>query len=602
MGSWNTTPVIEAGIVKPVILISISEQKESAKKKGESMRKLSLTIFVLSLLAVPAAAADTMSAKSKPTANKTAKLAVAGPTKKAETVRKLEPAKQSEPSAIEVELQKVKELLLQQAREMETHRALLRQQQERMEQMERRLQEQAAANGHSSAQEQEPQNAAPSRDLKILEGQLEAVADTTNTLNQKVTRVEKDVADNKKSADGKLRALGNFSFSGDIRLRGETFHGGTLTTPRNRERFRLRFNVNAKLTDEYFGGLTLASNDATDPISTNQSFTNFYTRKFFSIDKAFFGYKPKWFNKVGGGELELIGGKWAYPWYRTEMTWDNDLNPEGFSESVSWKIPTSFLERISLIGFQTYIAESGSGPDSVMNGGQFQAYWKLGPRIRFTSYAGFYDFLRADAIRAAQSNATVRISGGPCGSSASPLCSGSVPNSAALTGSANSNAANSTQFASKFGILDVIGRFDIRTNSSRWPVMLQFNYANNTRACTNRTAAGAPIATTGPACDPKARDAYWAEVQLGQTRERGDWQFGYTFMRIEREAVLAAFNFSDLRAPTNIATSRVNLGYQLYRNLTFNWTGLFGRQLVTAGSPTKENILRRMQFDLSYKF
>src|SRR3989304_6321745 len=98
MGSWNTTPVIEAGIVKPVILISISEQKESAKKKGESMRKLSLTIFVLSLLAVPAAAADTTSAKLKPPANKTAKLAVAGPTKKAETVRKLEPAKQSEPS------------------------------------------------------------------------------------------------------------------------------------------------------------------------------------------------------------------------------------------------------------------------------------------------------------------------------------------------------------------------------------------------------------------------------------------------------------------------------------------------------------------------
>jgi len=572
------------------------------ENKGGSMRNWGVSILVFCLLVVSSAAADTTATKIRPVAGKAAKASATGAAKKAAAAKKAKPAAKNQPSSVELELQQVKDLLLQQVRELEAQRGLLLQQQERMEQMERRLQERSATNGNSAEQAQQPQNGGRPADLALLEGQLEAVADATNALNQKVATVEKAVADNKKSADGKLRSLGNFTFSGDIRLRGETFHNGTLSTPRNRERFRLRFNVNAKLADEFFGGLTVASGDSTDPISTNQSFTNFYTRKFFSIDKAFFGYKPKWFAKVGGGELELIAGKWAYPWYRTEMTWDNDLNPEGFSESVSWKIPTSFLERISLIGFQTYIAESGSGPDSVMNGGQFQAYWKLGPRIRFTSYAGFYDFLRADAVRAAQSNATVRISGGPCGSSASPLCSGSVPNSAALTGSTNSNAANSTQFASRFGILDVIGRFDIRTNSSRWPVMMQFNYANNTKACTNRTAAGAPIATAGPACDPKARDAYWAEAQLGQTRERGDWQFGYTFMRIEREAVLAAFNFSDLRAPTNIATSRVNLGYQLYRNLTFNWTGLFGRQLVTAGSPTKEDILRRMQFDLVFKF
>ncbi len=568
---------------------SSSKLRKSAKQKGESMRKLSLTIFVLSLLAVPAATADTTAAKSKPTANKTAKLAVAGPAKK------------SEPSAIEVELQQVKELLLQQAREMETQRGLLRQQQERMEQMERRIQEQAAANSHGAAQEPDDQQNGRPSELKVLEGQLEAVADTTNTLNQKVIKVEKDIADNKKSADGKLRALGNFSFSGDIRLRGETFHNGTAT-PRNRERFRLRFNVNAKLTDEFFGGLTVASGDATDPISTNQSFTNFYTRKFFSIDKAFFGYKPKWFAKVGGGELELLGGKWGYSWYRTQMTWDDDLNPEGFSESVSWKIPTSFLERIVLVGFQTYIAESGSGADTVMNGGQFQAYWKLGPRVRFTSYAGFYDYLQADAVRVAQSNVTVRVSGGPCGPSASPLCSGSVPNSALLSGSSNSNSANSSQFASKFGILDVIGRFDIRTNSSRWPVMLQFNYANNTRACTNRTSAGALVVPTNAPCNPKDRDAYWAEVQLGQTRERGDWNFGYTFIRLQRESVLGAFNFSDIRQPTNNLNHRVNIGYQLYRNVTFTWTGLFGRQLVTSETPTRESILRRLQFDLSYKF
>ena len=581
---------------------STSELRESANQKGECMRKWLVGILGLFLLAAQSAQAGTTAAKAQPVASKTAKSPATGLARKTAVEKKLEPEKKAAPSSIEADLQQLKELLLQQAREMEAQRALLRQQQGKMEEMERRLQEQSTASVRSAAQEAENQQNARPGDLQVLQGQLEAVADATNTLSQKVARVEKDTADNKKSADGKLRALGNFSFSGDLRVRGETFHGGTLTTPRNRERFRLRFNVNAKLTDEIFGGLTVASGDSTDPISTNQTFTNFYQRKFFAIDKAFLTYKPKWFAKVGGGEIELTAGKYAYPWYRTELTWDNDVNPEGFAESVSWKIPNPVFERFSLVGFQTYVSESGSGPDSVMNGGQIQTYFKLGPRVRFTGYGGFYDFLRADAVRVAQSNVTVRISGGPCGSSASPLCSGSIPNSAALTGSTNANSANATQFASKFGIADLIGRFDVRTNSSRWPVMAQFNYAVNTRACTNRTSTGAPVVPTGAPCNPKDRDAYWAELQLGQTRERGDWNFGYTFIRIEREAVLGAFNFSDLPAPSNELNHRVNIGYQLYRNVTFNWIGLFGRQLVTPASPTKEDILRRLQFDLIYKF
>ncbi len=500
-----------------------------------------------------------------------------------------------EGASLEAEIQQLKELLLEQKQELEAQRALLREQQQKIVEMEQRLVQQASASS-SAAQEQEQKE-----DLKIVEGQLEAVADNTKELVQKVGKLEKDVSDQKKSADSKFRALGNFTFSGDLRLRGETFHGGTLSTPRNRERFRLRFNVNAKLTDEIFGGLTVASGDATDPISTNQTFTNFYQRKFFAIDKAFLSYKPKWFKPVG--DLELTGGKFAYTWYHTELTWDNDLNPEGFSEVVSFKVPTPILERITLVGFQTYINESSGGPDSVMNGGQLQFYWKLGSRVRFSAYAGFYDFLRADAIRVAQSNISLTgaVNGGACATTPGCTVTVTIPNSAALSGSSNSNSTSATQFASKFGLLDLTGRFDIKTWSSRRPLMLQFNYANNTRACTNRTSGGLPVPPTNAPCNPRDRDAYWAEVQVGQTRERGDWNFGYTFIRAEREAVLAAFNFSDLRAPTNTVTSRVNIGYQAYRNITVSWTGLFGRQLVT-GTASKEDILRRMQFDLFYKF
>ncbi len=46
--------------------------------------------------------------------------------------------------------------------------------------------------------------------------------------------------------------------------------------------------------------------------------------------------------------------------------------------------------------------------------------------------------------------------------------------------------------------------------------------------------------------------------------------------------------------------------YQAYRQITLGFTGFFGRQLVTATSPTAttplEHFLKRFQFDVIYKF
>jgi hypothetical protein len=272
------------------------------------------------------------------------------------------------------------------------------------------------------------------------------------------------------------------------------------------------------------------------------------------------------------GEFKFTAGKFGHTWYRTEMTFDNDLNVEGISQTLAFNFKNPVFKNLTVVAFQLPFNEVSAGPDSFMHGGQIQTQWKLGSRVRFGGYVGFYDWNHADALRAAQS-------------------------AGSLGGSTNRNAATATQFASKFGILDVIGRLDFATWSARWPLMLQFNYTSNTRACANLVN----IAGTPPACDPTDRHAYWAEVQIGQNREARDLQFGYTFLRIEREAVLGAFNFSDLRAPSNVLTHRLNLGYQAYRNVNLTFTTLFGRQLTTATS-AQERILKRLQLDLLYKF
>ncbi len=54
--------------------------------------------------------------------------------------------------------------------------------------------------------------------------------------------------------------------------------------------------------------------------------TGFFNRKNFGVDKAYITYKPKY-----AKSLRLDVGKFAYPWYRTPMTFDSDVNPEGLS-------------------------------------------------------------------------------------------------------------------------------------------------------------------------------------------------------------------------------------------------------------------------------
>ncbi len=103
------------------------------------------------------------------------------------------------------------------------------------------------------------------------------------------------------------------------------------------------------------------------------------------------------------------------------------------------------------------------------------------------------------------------------------------------------------------------------------------------------------------ACNPRDRQAYWAEVQVGKTQEKGDLRFGYSLIRIEREAVISAFNFDDLRQATNLINHRVEAFYQAYKNITLGFTGLIGRPLVTPAS-SRERFLKRLQFDVIYKF
>ena len=425
-------------------------------------------------------------------------------------------------------------------------------------------------------------------------------------LVEKVARLETEMSNSQKDIEKQLKKFGPLVFSGDLRLRAEPTFGGPadLSQDRFRGRIRLRVNADAQFNDQFKGGISLASGDLNDPISTNQSLNQYDTRKPIAIDRADAAYNPSWFRP-----LTLTGGKFSYNWYNTELVWDKDLNPEGAGETLAFNINTPVLKKIAAVGFQLPFAENKrslttdkSYYNTMVYGEQLQTSWQLGSRVNLSAYASFYDWKYADSVALSLLTAN----------SASPddtllaLRSTGVQNSIATVTATNAvtgaKTITSAQFASKFGIVDSLAQLDIKTNSDRWPVTFVGDFAENTRACENVRNIPNAAVFTAP-CDPHARHGYWLEASVGRTSKPGDWQFSYARIVIEREAVLGAFNYSEIFPSSNVEIHRPEILYQLFPNVTLQLNGLIGRPLVAAGSPAPAQPLwERLQFDVTYKF
>ncbi len=484
------------------------------------------------------------------------------------------------------------ELLQTQGQEIASLRAALHDQQELTVRLEAKLN--AASAGSIVA---EPASPAPPASA-IVAGQVD--------LAQRVAQVETGMGNPQRNSEERLKKLGPFVFSGDVRLRAEPTFGGPTdrSQDRFRERIRLRFNAEAKLNDQLQGGFSLASGDLNNPISTNQTTNQYDTRKPIAIDRAYATYTPSWFKP-----LTLTGGKFTYPWFNTELVWDKDLNPEGAGETLAFNVRTPLLKKFSVVGFQLPFAENkrtATNNKSLYNtmvyGEQLQTFWQLGDRVKLSAYASYYDWKFADSIALSLLTAN----------SASPddallaLNNNGQQNSIATVTVTNPNTGaktiTSAQFASKFGILDSLAQLDIVTPSERWPLTFIGDFAENTRACEN--VKNIPVAAVYSApCDSHARHGYWLETSIGRTRKKGDWQFSYTRIVIQREAVIGAFNYSEIFPASNVEIHRPEILYQLFDNVTLQLNGLFGRPLVTAGSPSPAQPLwERLQFDVTYKF
>ena len=555
------------------------------------------------------AATDSRATGSQPKAN--------SPTSLAPLLLEVQQLKES----VEAQAQR----LAQHARDLEAERATLQNELDRIVRLESQLRAAPAETGNSLVS-----NSSPS---ETPAGVLSSASQMAGRAESPVAQVQAPVQGNVdrrlSELEQKLKKVGPLTFSGDFRLREDALFGGPSdrSLDQNQQDYRLRFNIDMQLSDDFSGGFTLASGNINDPTSTNQTLTGFYARKPIALDRLFLSYRPGQFKA-----LSLVAGKFTYPWYNTELTWDKDLNPEGFGQTLNFKLDsTPVLKRIALVGFELPFGQVAgvslrdkSLTQTATYGGQFQTEWQLASWLNLTAYSGFYNFHNADPMALALAKADAKNPVTPLIGLLPLAGGGGAPQNSIVTTTATSvvtvngaaaptgvSAVTNAQFASKFGLFDSIARFDVKTASERWPVAIIGDYVQNTKACANagnilpapaNTPSSVYSQSTNFACDPHQRRAYWAEAEVGRILQKHDLQFGYTRIFVEREAVLSNLNYNQMFQGSNVTEHRLSVFYAARSNVIFDFIGLIGRPLNFGNPNPPIDSLKRLQFDVNYIF
>jgi len=158
--------------------------------------------------------------------------------------------------------------------------------------------------------------------------------------------------------------------------------------------------------------------------------------------------------------LSLTGGKFAYTWNRTSVTLDPDLNPEGFSEKLSWDINNAgFVKNFTAMGMQLFFNEVSKGVDSFAAGGQVSSRLQLGHLWTMTPSYTALNWRNIDSILNAAPAVTGNATVGPF-----------APNG--LTNATFTDAAGNRHVLSQFLYSDLIINNVIKTPMPRFPFNL----------------------------------------------------------------------------------------------------------------------------------
>jgi Putative porin len=575
------------------------------------------------------------------------------------------PAKPAVPAVTAADVQALKDALAAQQQQIQQLQQALTQRDQAVQAAQQQAQQaqSTAADAQQKAAAVEASAGAAKESLTKYDSDLTDVKTTIQ--NQLLT-----AQDEQKRVSALESAFGRFRLVGDVRIRGESFFQQGVAD-RNRARIRVRFGFDGKLNEDFFGGIALATGSFGDPTTTNETMTNNFDRKTIGLDRGYITYNPvahKW--------LSITGGKFAYNWQRTSVTFDPDLNPEGFTAKISYDLHhTPVIQNVYVEGINLLYNEvSGTGGlfhghDSFAVGGQAGAklgykIWTVTPSFTILNWRLPDAILNSSAFAVAANNAGINgnptttptvsnvgpipvpgegpgcsnnsvktVPGAPAVPINVPSSNGCVFAPNGMTNATWVDLTNPTapkwHFLSQFLYADFILNNTFKTPAARFPINLILEYEDNLNAAAHPfttssrsgcvSNGGTPPVITCTTSQPAVNTslssqshAYLVDFSVGQQKNKGDIQVGYAWLRQEQDSVIASFNESDQRAPTNILQHRIYALWKIRANTVAGFTWWHGRTLnsnllnsslatgVAAGQV--EPYLTRLQFDWIYTF
>ena len=161
----------------------------------------------------------------------------------------------------------------------------------------------------------------------ISQDEYNALMNAAAMEDQEAKKKEEKMAEAAKSS--KSDWTDKVRIKGDLRTRYEN-NNTDGKEDRGRGRIRYRVGVIAQPTDGWEVGAGFASG-GDDPRSTNQTFTDAFSTKGLQLDYAYMQYQFT-------DSIKAVAGKFQfkdYLWNASDVIWDGDVNPEGFSANFT---------------------------------------------------------------------------------------------------------------------------------------------------------------------------------------------------------------------------------------------------------------------------
>ena len=521
------------------------------------------------------------------------------------------PAAKTTVSAAEVN--SLRDALAAQQNQMEQQRQQMEQLKSQLSQLLESNQQAVAAAQKVQGNAQQAETVATQAQQSATEAQRLADQASANAVEAKtaLSLLNTKSQDTDKRLASLTELVGRFRFNGDVRIRYENIlQDCDDCLERNRARIRVRFGFDGKLNEDFTAGVVLASGSLGDSNSTNETMTNFFDRQTIAIDKAYITYQPlahRW--------LSLTGGKFGFTWQRTPLTFDSDINPEGFTEKFSFDLPNKVFKNFTAQGIQLLYSENNSGTlntghDAFAVGGQISGvvqagFWTATPSFTVLNWRNVNAILNASGFAVAASPGE----GPGCAPGTGlPTAAPCVYSPQGFTNATFTDTNDKLQYLSGFLYTDLILNNTFKTPWKKLPFNLLAEYIDNVNAAQH------PINPDGDRLNDLGSQskAYGFDFSVGQIKNKNDIQVGYSWYRIEQDAVLSSWVESEQRAPTNVLQNRIYALWKVRSNTVAAFSYWIGRTLnsdlqhailapgVSPGE--QEPYLKRLQLDMIYTF